>query len=395
MDNIVEISTAEELQNVRYETSENYKLVSDIDASGIDNFRPIGYDGLHSNLDDRKLFEGTFDGNGYKISNVTICRPNIDSVGLFNACKSAVIKNLVVDNISVIGEDYTGSVVGAISGGRLHNIEVNGSVDGSEMVGGLAGRIGDETSVINCHTYVNVNGDSRCGGLVGTNMGTILESSSGESVIGDGDKIGGLVGRNLGFIEDSSSHSYCSGQNQVGGLTGTSQHCIINRCYATGDVQGSEEIGGLMGWTIQVLIENTFTTGDVQGNNLVGGLVGVNQSDIRKSYSASFVKSDNIGGCLIGKNKGKLAESHANQSELKGLTNICLSGCNMSSITDCLNIDGDKNTITNNNSNNSAVVKNLFTDKWAFANNKSEWTILGDKLLLKNIDELTQLKFVS
>lgn len=63
------IYTASELDNVRNDMAASYILMNDIDLGGID-FQPIG--------DGTTTFTGTFDGNGYTISNLSIVKESIE-----------------------------------------------------------------------------------------------------------------------------------------------------------------------------------------------------------------------------------------------------------------------------------------------------------------------------
>ena len=82
--------------------------MNDLDLSGI-NWDPIGTGGAGDN----KYFKGVFDGNGHTIKNLTINRPDEDTVGLFGSISSgAEIKNLGLTDVDVIGNDYVGGLVG-------------------------------------------------------------------------------------------------------------------------------------------------------------------------------------------------------------------------------------------------------------------------------------------
>jgi hypothetical protein len=111
-DEPVRITTAAQLDAVRNNLSGSYILAADIDLSSYENFSPIGiFEPVSEAKEDqetpkRKLaFTGVFDGNGHKISNVTISAPDKGGVGLFGcvAGENGVVKNLVVENVNVTG----------------------------------------------------------------------------------------------------------------------------------------------------------------------------------------------------------------------------------------------------------------------------------------------------
>jgi hypothetical protein len=73
-----QVGTAEQLNEIRNFSSWNFLQTADIDLSGFqtdEGWEPIG------SLD--YPFEGSFDGNGFKITGLKINRPNVGYVGLF------------------------------------------------------------------------------------------------------------------------------------------------------------------------------------------------------------------------------------------------------------------------------------------------------------------------
>src|SRR6056297_2324496 len=112
---MIYIYNLNELQGVNTVLTEDYILMNDIDASDTVNwnsgegFEPIGESKWN------KQFQGTFDGNGYKISNLYINRPNDSHQGLFGGIRSNsgfFVKNLGLENCNITGEERTGGIVG-------------------------------------------------------------------------------------------------------------------------------------------------------------------------------------------------------------------------------------------------------------------------------------------
>ncbi|MBQ2979575.1 MAG: hypothetical protein IJE18_05635 [Bacteroidaceae bacterium] len=84
------------------------KLDTDVDLTGV-NFSPIGYNPENKEV---TVFEGTFDGNGFTISNLQqqdLGGGYTQSVGLFASVNNATIKNIVL-------EDFVTAKYGAESG---------------------------------------------------------------------------------------------------------------------------------------------------------------------------------------------------------------------------------------------------------------------------------------
>ena len=243
-------------------------------------------------------FTGTFDGQGFEISDMFIGRLDTGHVGLFGfVSDSGVIKNVGVVNAYVVGEFCVGAVVG-INWGTLSNSYSDGTVSGSDQVGGLVG--GNGGSVSNCHSTGIVSGDRHAGGLVGACNGPLSNSHFTGSVSGES-RIGGLVG---GMSGTTVSNSYftgtVTGSDQIGGLVGYS-YGTVSRCCSTGSVTGDSYTGGLIGFNRQT-VSDSCSSANVTGGWLTGGLVGQNRGTVNKSYSAGAVDGDLDAGGLVGRN---------------------------------------------------------------------------------------------
>ena len=170
-------------------------------------------------------------------------------------------------------------------------------------------------------------------GLVGSNSGTVTDSSATASPNGDGDsdKVGGLVGSNSTSGKVIASHATgavdggAGTGDEVGGLVGSNASSSeIIASYATGAVDGgtgnNDEVGGLLGSNSGTVIAS-YATGAVSGGagtgDEVGGLVGHNQtgSSIIAAYATGNANgdgdnSDLVGG-LVGKNDASITASYA------------------------------------------------------------------------------------
>jgi hypothetical protein len=240
--NPYQVATVEQLNNVRYHLYKDFQQTADINLSSYNTgsgWEPIG--------NNSSKFDGTFDGNGYTISNLTIER-STNNVGLFGATGvNAKIQNVKLENTNVTGNWYTGALAG-INYGTITNSYVMGAVTGTGYyVGGLVGY--NESPISGSYTSGSVEGNRYTGGLVGHHYnGTITHSYSTSTVKGEGD-VGGLVGSTTyGTITNSYARGAVTGtQNRVGGLVGFNSHATITNAYATGVVKGIDDVGGLVG----------------------------------------------------------------------------------------------------------------------------------------------------
>jgi len=331
----LEIQDWYDLDDVRDNLEGNHILVNDLDstspgyqqlasptANSGKGWEPIG--------DWDAQFNGTFDGQGYKIRDLFIHRlggPEEDIVGLFGRVgEGGRIKDIGVVSVNVTGGILVGGLVGS-NLGHVSNSYSTGSVTGTEIVGGLVGD--NEGPVSDSYFIGNVTGDFAVGGLVGGNdEGTVNNSYSTGSVTGT-DCVGGLMGGNFygtasncyftgtvtgegivgglmgdneeGTVSNSYSTGSVTGTSKVGGLMG-GNYGTINNCYSTCIVYGEKEVGGLLGRNTDT-VSNSYSTGSVIGTEAVGGLVGVNQESVSDSYSIGNVTGNEDVGGLVGLNK--------------------------------------------------------------------------------------------
>ena len=195
------ISTKEELLTfaslVNAETdAKNFQnktvtLAADIDLSDV-NWVPIGQDKNNANgrTYDGNAFEGTFNGNGYTISNISIGQPGGDFLGLFGGVKGAVIKNLKIENCSINGK--RGQDFFSTKGSQYDQSEI-------EDAGGLVGYVGVEGATISdvAVNNISVYSDRAGGSLIGWAAGALNINGvtvKDINIMGSCDRTGGLIG---------------------------------------------------------------------------------------------------------------------------------------------------------------------------------------------------------
>lgn len=171
------IETPLQLFSVRALATQNkyFKLKADIDLTGY-SWTPIGT--YSSNLS-QSAFQGVFDGNGYKIKNITFNDTSASNVGLFGYIYKSTIKNLVIENASMIANQRVGVLAGASKDSTIEQVKVINSsvraeIDGSCYTGGLIGDATDGTKVKQCVVLnTTVSGKKYAvGGLIGQLKGT-------------------------------------------------------------------------------------------------------------------------------------------------------------------------------------------------------------------------------
>jgi hypothetical protein len=219
----LEIRTWSDLNAIRDKLGGSYVLMNDLDsttsgyaelasptANGGKGWQPIG------TFNDQ--FTGTFNGQGHKISDLFINRPNEMYVGLFGVVDSGG----VVQGIGVVNGNVTGYAgVSSLTGGNegiVSSSYSTGNVSGTAWVGGLAGA---NAGVVGySYSTGNATGNDSVGGLVGDNLnGTVINSYSTGGVTGNL-SVGGLVGNNTGAVNNSFWDIQTSGQNTSAGGIG-------------------------------------------------------------------------------------------------------------------------------------------------------------------------------
>ncbi len=356
-DGLIEISTAEELNNIRHNLRGMYYDDEEDDGTGnigsnagCPSAGCIGYE-LVNNIDLGALvdpatsnwtpiedyFSATFEGNNNTISNLIISTTNTRNTGFFESLRdTATVKKLFFVGGSVTGS-YDDGAVGVLIGnnrGKISEVFATGisvsAGDGRDNVGGL---VGYSTGTIqNSSATVNTSGGAgdgdNVGGLVGYNGGTIQDSSAAGNTYGNAgrDNVGGLVGYNNGTIQDSSAitgsatggtegilvSASSSNYDSVGGLVGDNDGGTIQNSSATVSVVGGadnfDKVGGLVGNSRSSgIIRNSYATGSADGNagysDYVGGLVGyLDGGTVQNSYAIGSVNGgtgrDYVGGLL-------------------------------------------------------------------------------------------------
>jgi hypothetical protein len=304
------ISTPENLNEIGTHTDDRNKhflLISDINLSD--------YDGQTFNMIGN--FQGVFDGNGHTISNFTYnyTATSQNYVGLFKNLNAgaAEIKNLIMANPDVNGEDYStfvGAVVGYLTSGTIRNCVVTGgSVRGHWPTGGLVGESNGQ--IINCHTDIEVWGEIWVGGLVGSAESGLIQNCSSSANVHGEQYVGGLVGENSGQIIDSFATGIIKGSYYAGGFVGENDGSI-SRCFSSAKVIATNSgAGGFTGRNIRGVISDCYSSGKVFAGDNAAGFARLNWNGIISNcYSTGYIEAENnIKGFLL--------------QDLNGITSNC------------------------------------------------------------------------
>lgn len=149
-------------------------------------------------------FSGVLDGNGYKISGLTV-NSNDENVGLF----------------------------GMLSGGTVKNLTIDADIAAKKNVGVIAG-VNDGGVIENCVSTGKINAKTgNVGGICGINRGTIANCLSAVKSVTAGAYAGGISGQNYAAIENClSACETVTSDMYAGGISGTNNGGIVEKCVA-------------------------------------------------------------------------------------------------------------------------------------------------------------------
>ena len=306
-----------------------YVLKNDIKLSSfwnekLNSWTPIGTE--------EKPFKGFFEGLGHKISGLYIDGSNSNQglFGVIDG--GIVSNLEVEGKVKSSSENIGGIVGKAKNAYTIRNCLNRVEVTGKNNVGGIIGEdIVEESKgkILNCRNMAIITGESKVGGIIGISNGDIVNSVNFSNVEATLDSVGGLVGlknknenSNLtGTLKMSYNIAKVKGNSKVGGVVGTNND-IIENCYNTGIVEASNGyVGGIVGTqegtTDSNKLLNSYSTGNIIStveenvggvigsktensivskciyieNTAKGGIAGTNVKDSAEVRSAEFMKT--------------------------------------------------------------------------------------------------------
>ena len=273
-------------------SSSTYQLKNSLDLNNLD-WQPIGTK--------ETPFKGTFDGNSHTIKGIYI-NSVIGYQGLFGSMDGGTIKriNLIDGNITageiMMNLDFNGAIVGYNKNGTVEECTFSGTfTNNGNAAGGIVGKSeGANARVAFCQNLGLVIGNygARIGGIVGYNMGGLIEYCTNYATIKGGTYFtGGIAGQSSnGTVKNCGNHADVGGSSNIGGIVGVNATTLITNCYNTGNLSGYMEygenygvgMGGIAGSNTGTLT-NCYNSGSIttlakeEGYN-IGGVAGSNKN---------------------------------------------------------------------------------------------------------------------
>ncbi|MDE5787468.1 MAG: hypothetical protein K2H79_02850, partial [Bacteroidaceae bacterium] len=249
------ISTAGGLQQIKSNPDAHYRIVSDIDASGI------------TVANENFTFRGSIDGQNHLISNLTLSGRAL--LPYVTRKENAGENEGVIQNIKFVSpklinaDDAQGVLAGTVTNGvRISNVHIYGAEINSEDgdVAGLVGCAYLYSTIEGCSVDADITSpQGSVGGIVcRTRTSSKVNACSFTGTIHGGTDVGGIVG-SIDNAEDRVSDCHVKAnikaRNTIGGIAGSSSRGIISRCHVEGTLEataasqwgGGTKLGGIVG----------------------------------------------------------------------------------------------------------------------------------------------------
>lgn len=260
----------------------------------------------------------------------------------------------VANVVNATGVTGTGNNVGGLVGvnsGSVTNGRNNGTIAGTNYVGGLVGDNADEHSILTNlvnDSSAEILGVEYVGGIAGKNRGTITADRENNNLINRGSitghkYVGGVAGLNVGTITNTNIdvelkvNNAVSGDHQYfGGIVGQNgddknEGTIENATNSNKIVApNASYVGGIVGWNTQkgkLIGMGNSNEGEVIGGSYVGGVIGKNDAAIGSKNAAQVgIKNEGVviatnggAGGLIGENNAAITNTiMTNKGEVHG-----------------------------------------------------------------------------
>ena len=227
-------------------------------------------------------FSGTFDGDGYTIFGLYICRKNVVDYynGLFGTLKDATVKNVTLEK----GYVQAGLATGALAGQSI-NSKISGVTNESVYVRAYKGR--------DSNTWYHETMYPRAGGIVGAaksgteifdchcNAKVVAINDSNSSGSGTLDAYaGGIVGEATGASDNYVNVFNCTVGSTVqswighhartiylGGVVAYASYTNVAGCVSKAKIErhyvGSANIGGVVGYAANSKITSNVSFADI------------------------------------------------------------------------------------------------------------------------------------
>ncbi len=180
-----------------------FEQTADIDLNGL-AIKSIGY--MFASSSSMAAFGGIYDGNGYSIKNGTIEAADRSHAftcdyghGMFGVIYGATVKNIVLDNVEIVGAGVTGGIVGIAMSPKVSDPVYEGFnvIAGCELKSNVRIVTMRSNGTYTAPGFDDMNRAGRLGTVCGMAYGTVIDGCTSEvsfTFTGDFGFVGGIAG---------------------------------------------------------------------------------------------------------------------------------------------------------------------------------------------------------
>ena len=348
------------LDKIRNHLDQSFQQAQNIDLDGYEASDEVGLNrgwkpiGTFSDP-----FEGSFNGTNFKITNMSINRPNTNFVGLFGNIASSSLINLTIEDANVVGAQAVGSAVGSASDSIIYNVttqlddcdSATCTVTSGSIMGRAIGGVGGQCLRCAVHTLTNnlaVFGDNFVGGVFGslrldadshslTNNGAVRYQNSNQLSVDMGGVAGLMIlatsGIDVKNLRNNGNVTSVKAGDGVGGVLGRYD----------GDNSSNATLKNVMNTGA---ISNVVGTGNGSGNG-TGGIIG------KLDYAGTEPSLSHF------LNKGSIA-AHGHAGGLIGQTDMNITLSNMVNVNSSISSTSSRSTIIANIGATTITYNNVY-----------------------------------
>ena len=302
-----------------------FRMTADLDFTGVE------YKIVSSVADEQ--FEGIFDGNGKKITNLTISTPDATNAALFGVIgANGEVKNLTIESSSVSGKGTVGAFAGTLRG-KLTDCVNRATVTGSDAyVGGLVGKAEtDNAQITGCVNYGTVTGAKNyVAGIAAAFQGAAAASEI--------------------KMTNCANHGAVNGASYVAGVVANAKGAVISGCHNTGNITATKNVAGILAYSANnIELLDCYNSGTITGSDDVAGVLDYGNTKVNLTrcyntgsvsaagaYVAGLVGRSNTAAIVQCFNTGDVSTTaSAISSSAAGAAGLVAYGC--PAMTDCYN----------------------------------------------------------
>ena len=260
-----------------------------------EGWAPIG---SHSAADDGQgAFQGTLDGRGHVVSNLSLQTESMAYAGLFASLYEADIRDVHLRGVSISQSVRAVSSAGGLAAvARKTNFlycTVEGNVSSLYEAGGFLGRDAGGCAFLRCGTDCSVSASYFAGGFLG-------RGHAGSSVTGSYSRGRVMVGGESGLEFDSFFHGYGGGMAAFLAETDGEPSATFRNCFSTCILEAGDEgktftLGGFAGLASRAEFTNCTALGNVvilhSAKGWAGGFCG---DSIRCNYVNCAARGEEV-----------------------------------------------------------------------------------------------------